>query len=90
MGEDKEDEQLERGYHSLNSSDSEYDGAEQYGHGMFGENGNDSSSKEYDTDEDMARIGSGMFNENASSDDDNSVLKPANALIADPDFDFSM
>ena len=28
VGEDKEDEQLERGYHSLNSSDSEHDGAE--------------------------------------------------------------
>jgi len=74
----------------LNSSDSEYDGAENYGHGMFGENGNDSSGEsEYDADEDMTKIGSGMFNENASSDED-SVLKPANALIADPDFDFSM
>ena len=74
----------------MNSSDSEYDGAENYGHGMFGENGNDSSGEsEYDADEDMTKIGSGMFNENASSDED-SVLKPANALIADPDFDFSM
>ena len=87
VGEDKESEQLDRGYYSLNSSDSEYDGAENYGHGMYGEN--DSSSEEYNADE--AKIGSGMFNENASSDEDGDrVLKPANALIADPDFDFSV
>ena len=85
VGEDRKDEQLERGYYSLNSSDSEYDGAENYGHGMYGEN--DSSGE----DEDMTKIGSGMFNENVSSDEDGDrVLKPANALIADPDFDFSM
>ena len=69
-----------------------YDGAENYGHGMFGENGNDSSGEsEYDADEHMTKLGSGMFNENGSSDEDGDrVLKPANALIADPDFDFSM
>ena len=67
-----------------------YDGAENYGHGMFGEN-DSSGESEYDADEDMTKIGSGMFNENASSDEDGErVLKPANALIADPDFDFSM
>ena len=89
VGEDKVSEQLERGYYSLNSSDSEYDGAEHYGHGMFGEN-DSSGESEYDADG-MAEIGSGMFNENASSDEDgDSVLKPANALIVDPDFDFSM
>ena len=67
------------------------DDAENYGHGMFGENGNDSSGEsEYDADEDMTKIGSGMFNENVSSDEDGDrVLKPAN-IIADPDFDFSV
>ena len=62
VGEDKEDEQLERGYYSLNSSDSEHDGAENYGNGIFGENGNDSSGEsEYDADEDMAKITAGLI-----------------------------
>ena len=90
VGEEQVDEQLERGYYSLNSSDSEYDGAENYGHGMYGENENESSD-ESNADEDMTKIGSGMFNENVSSDEDGDrVLKPTTALIADPDFDFSV
>ena len=88
VGEEKEGEQLERGCSSfLWQAPYAY-----YGHGMFGENGNDSSSKEYDTDEDMAKIGSGMFNEDASSDEDGDhVLNPAHARIAADfaDVDFS-
>ena len=39
-----------------------YDGAENYGHGMFGENGNDSSGEsEYDADEDMVKITAGLI-----------------------------
>ena len=64
-----------------------YDGAENYGHGMFGENGNDSSGEsEYDADEDMTKIGSGMFNENNASGE--AETERIATDIADADFSF--
>ena len=81
VGEEKDDEHLERGYDSLNSSDSEYNGEHYYDQLRMGPDGSDSDS-EYEGDDGLEYRGQGSLNDLIEREMEDEVYDAANAYIA--------